>query len=294
MTLFLGLAVVTLAACGGGSGGVSGGSDESAVRNVIAQELAGLRNKDWRGVYDLHMQDSRYSCNYASFLAYVASPPDLNVTDTSKFDYVDVRVSIEGETASATFVQKYNGAINGNDIPDKAGTLPLLKVDGSWYDASDPCGEIDGTSALLTDSPTAEATSTPKTTARVTATPTPKRTTIASPTPTLGTTVSDGAFTVVVDGVTTEVHAKCTIRPPQNVDIDNGLEPYNGLESFSLTTSPSTGEESGIIDFWAGDIRYIGNFVGDIDADLQSGTFSGTFLDPGSGETAEVTGSFAC
>lgn len=128
--ILLGLAVVTLAACGGGSGGVSGGSDESAVRNVVAQELAAIRKKDWRGLYDLHMHDSRYSCAYSTFLEDISVLDDI---DTSKFDYVDVNVSVTGEKATASLVQKYSGQ------PDKPLTGHFEKVNGSWYVSDDPC-----------------------------------------------------------------------------------------------------------------------------------------------------------
>lgn len=276
-----------VAACGGGSSGASGGgSDEDAIKNVVAREVDAVNNGDMRALYDSYSPQAHSFCTYDNFVSSV----DYTVHKNYGVSNLTVTVNSSGSAAKVTGTITYDGGqapLGTADDPN-----PYLKYNGQWYDdAVIPCSGS-GSDTFATRAATATATLAP--TARVTATPAPRRTSTAAPTPKV-TTIAGGTFTVVVDGQTTRVgNATCTIKTTTSgysLRIESGAD-------LLLTQGdlPAGGADitRTIIIFVVGGGQYTGNITGTIGADLRSGTFSGTFVIEGAGETAQVTGSFSC
>jgi hypothetical protein len=123
-------------ACRGGSSPAptaTAVADDVAVRTLIEDEFASLRRSDWSAVYDAYAPAFRASCPYDRFeQSELASVQGL---DPTQIDVTNVKVTVNGDTASATYVYVYGGE-TVSTVSDASPDL-FIKVEGRWYDAPD-------------------------------------------------------------------------------------------------------------------------------------------------------------
>ena len=115
--------------------------DQSELIGVLRTQTQLAANRDWVGLYATYSPAQQAACSYDSFLTKVAiardARPDFNA---SKVTFDRVRVRIDGDHASVSYVQLYDGqpiGTIGTSDPDV-----YIRIDGRWYDDVDthkPC-----------------------------------------------------------------------------------------------------------------------------------------------------------
>ena len=110
------------------------GNDEVAVvRKLIDDEFGFLRQSDWQAVYEDYAPEFRSSCPYDKFEQ--SERASVQGLDPSKIGVTNVKVSLNGEMAAATYTYTYAGE-TVSAISDASPDL-FVKVDSRWYDAAD-------------------------------------------------------------------------------------------------------------------------------------------------------------
>ena len=115
--------------------------DESELLAVLRRQIQLVADRDWVNLYASYSSAQQAACPYDSFLNKVAiardARPDFNA---SKVTFDRVRVRIDGDHASLSYVELYEGqpvGTVGTSNPDV-----YVRIDGRWYDDVDshkPC-----------------------------------------------------------------------------------------------------------------------------------------------------------
>ncbi len=116
-------------------------AEQLAVFTLVQRQTQLAADRDWMGLYATYSPGQQAVCTYDAFLAKVAVARDQQPTfDASKVRFERVRVRIDGDTASVSYVELYDGqpvGTIGTSNPDV-----YVRIDGQWYDDVDthkPC-----------------------------------------------------------------------------------------------------------------------------------------------------------
>ncbi len=148
ITLLLGLAVL-LSACGGGDDLSSGStatkvaagdttSDENQIRSKIDKAFAAIRSEDWSALYGLASQADRSVCSESDFVDHYNSVAAPSGRSYSKVGVRITSVRVNGDTASVSYYNTYDGTDNGSSNTDL-----WVKRDGEWYNEGDGSSPTD-------------------------------------------------------------------------------------------------------------------------------------------------------
>ncbi len=125
--------VVLVLALGSGDGGLGlGRSDEDQVRNVLKREIEAFNKRDLRAAYELLAPQDRERCTYEEVERQIESAIGLLFVfsgDIPTMALSDIRVEVNGNTATAAFTVKADGEVLSVESDDQ-----FVKVDGRWYD----------------------------------------------------------------------------------------------------------------------------------------------------------------
>ena len=129
-------------ACGGGtlsSAGPSG--DEAEVRRLMDRQFDLTKDQDWRQLYETYSPRFQEDCPYSEFLDNFSGALVFSNLDLSTLDVDERNLSVQGDTAYATYIVTYEGrdveAVTEDD-PDV-----YVQLDGKWYDEVDSHTQCD-------------------------------------------------------------------------------------------------------------------------------------------------------